>query len=353
MKKLICLALALVMVLSFVACGDKKEADRKDSKPQSTTKDTTAPTETIPEDTTGTTEGETTVTTEPTEETGEAVVPGEMITSIYMDMNDGEGGTSYFIRAYDDGSGNATLSYDTASGRKEFTYEGAEGQKVLEQLAAAFRLSGLAQLSGDVYDEGGFSASSYVEINSESFGFSYTGKNIPEEFTNIFNIFEELFVQILETVPEYVPLPMIADGVNEDQLNALTEILNTSGFSALDSLMIMDLPNDENFSYAAGLSQFKGITACTSVTHMMMTVPYSMVVVTLEDGTDAATLVEGFKTALDWTKWVCVNPSDALIATKDNMVLCLIGMDELYTGCAASVESNGWTVVETLKNPNL
>ena len=352
MKKLICLALALVMVLSFVACGDKKE---EDNKTQTSTNKTTETTE-VPEETNGVTEGDTTVETteEITEETTEAVVPGEAVTSLYMDMSDGENGTSYYMQAYDDGAGNATLSYDIEAGRKEYTFEGEQAQNALEQLAAAFRLSGLAQLNGtEVYDEGGFSAGSYIEINGESYSFSYSGKFIPEEYTTAFKNFEDLFVAILADAPEYVALPMIGEGVNEEQLAAITDILNGSGYTALDSMVVLDLPNDENFAYAAGLKAFKGITACTGVSHMMMTVPYSMVVVTLEEGTDAATLVESFKTSIDWGKWVCVNPSDAIIATKDNMVLCLIGMDELYNGCAAGVEAEGWTVVETLKNPNL
>jgi hypothetical protein len=51
-------------------------------------------------------------------------------------------------------------------------------------------------------------------------------------------------------------------------------------------------------------------------------------------------------------KWVCVAPTDALVAVKDNMVLCLIGADQLFELTSAGVEAAGWTVVETLENPN-
>ena len=48
--------------------------------------------------------------------------------------------------------------------------------------------------------------------------------------------------------------------------------------------------------------------------------------------------------------WVCVMPSNALVAVKDNMVLCLVAADELYAMTASGIESTGWTVVETLEN---
>ena len=43
-------------------------------------------------------------------------------------------------------------------------------------------------------------------------------------------------------------------------------------------------------------------------------------------------------------------PTNALVAVKDNMVLCLVAADELYAMTAAGIESTGWTVVETLEN---
>ena len=45
-------------------------------------------------------------------------------------------------------------------------------------------------------------------------------------------------------------------------------------------------------------------------------------------------------------------PTNALVAVKDNMVLCLVAADELYAMTASGIESTGWTVVETLENAN-
>ena len=46
-------------------------------------------------------------------------------------------------------------------------------------------------------------------------------------------------------------------------------------------------------------------------------------------------------------------PTNALIATKGNMVLCLIGEGEMYSVTATGVEAVGWTVVKSIDNPML
>ena len=70
-------------------------------------------------------------------------------------------------------------------------------------------------------------------------------------------------------------------------------------------------------------------------------------------GGDAEAVCEDFETTMDWRKWVCVVPSNAMIATKDNMVLCLMGSDQIYTLTAPSIEATGWNVYVTLGNPDM
>ena len=323
MKKLICLALSLLLVLSLAACATQEE-----------TENTTIPQET---------------TEEVTEETTVPAEPAEFATNFYMDLKHADELEAAYLLAYIDENGDAYLEYNTASGCKKGTVD----KVALEQLAAAYRLSALAQLTGDVYDEGEACGSYSITIGEEMPAYCYYGEFVPEEFVSAFADMEDLFVQIMTAIPEYVPTMLVEEGVNENHLAVITEIMNNSGYEALDSIAVMNIPADENFNYAAGLNGSEGIEVCTGVTHMMMTTPYSLVVVTLTEGTDAAAVVENFKTSIDWGKWVCVNPSEAIVATKDNMVLCLIGLDELYFGTAAAIEGAGWTVAESLTNPNL
>ena len=83
---------------------------------------------------------------------------------------------------------------------------------------------------------------------------------------------------------------------------------------------------------------------------MMMTTAYSLSIVKLEEGADADAVCADFAANVDWQKWVCVMPTNALVAVKDNMVLCLVAAGELYAMTASGIESTGWTVVETLEN---
>jgi len=84
-----------------------------------------------------------------------------------------------------------------------------------------------------------------------------------------------------------------------------------------------------------------------------MTTAYSLVIVTLEDASKAEAVSGDFESNLDWRKWVCVAPSNALIAQKDNMVLCLMAGDSLYTQTLTGIEAAGWTVTKTLENPDM
>ena len=84
---------------------------------------------------------------------------------------------------------------------------------------------------------------------------------------------------------------------------------------------------------------------------MMMTTPYSMVIATLDDGMDVQTVRDDFLNNLDWQKWVCVMPTGALIAQKENMVLCLMGADSLFTQTVQAVTDCGWENLESVDSP--
>lgn len=325
MKKLICLILSLLMLLSLAACG---ETGKESDTPKETTQETTA---------------------ETTQETTESQRV-EAVLSFYMDMKTAEQEAADFLNAYVNADGTAYVEYNTASGHKAANMD----TKVLEQLAGAYRISALSTFNGqEVYDEGEACCSVYIDLGTENCAYSFYGALVPEEYATIFADMEALFVQIMEGQPEYVAAPQMGEGVDLAHVAAITTILDDSGIEALDSLAIMNVEEGEFFNYNAGLSGSEGIESCTSCAAIMMTVPYSLVVVTVAEGTDTNTIVDDFAKSIDWGKWVCVQPNSATIAVKDNMVLCLLGQDEMYTGTAAAIENAGWTVAKTLNNPNL
>jgi hypothetical protein len=121
----------------------------------------------------------------------------------------------------------------------------------------------------------------------------------------------------------------------------------------LDRLVINEAVMDDTFAFTTGLSTSEGIVNGASCSSMMMTSAYSLVVVTVEDAANVAAVRADFESNMDWLKWVCVQPSNALIAQKDNMVICLMAMDQTYTETEAAINAAGWTEVVTFTNPNL
>ena len=225
---------------------------------------------------------------------------------------------------------------------------------VFNGITTAFLESGLMELNGqDAYEDGEASASMYIDFaDGTSAMVGYSGK-IPEAYAQGYAAMDAYFQTLVADMPEYVPQPMVMGDVEPALLDAVNEILNGSGIEALDSFSISQLPLDDTFSFSAGLTSADGIVNAVSCAPMMMTTAYSLVIVTLEDASKAEAVAADFESNLDWRKWVCVAPSDALLAQKDNMILCLMAADAMFTQTQQGLEAAGWTVTKTLTNPDM
>ena len=222
---------------------------------------------------------------------------------------------------------------------------------IFHGITAAFQESGLMKLDGqDVYEEGDANGSMYVEFKDGGLAMVGFGGKIPEDFAQGYEVMDQFFAELTAILPVYVPQPFVMEGVDEAMLAESLEILNGSGIEALDAFTIMQIPVDEYFAYTAGLTSAEGIGSAVSVAPMMMTTAYSLVIVSLEDGVKAEDICADFEKNMDWTKWVCVNPVSGMIATKGNLVLCLVTTGDYYNMFTSGVEASGWTVVKTLAN---
>ncbi len=322
MKKLLCLLLALAMLLCFAACTEEPADDTSDSTTEST--------------------GES--TTEATEEIAADVKP---ITTFSMNM--GMAGSTAMLVALDNGDGTVHVEYTG-----EYQKKGDLDASALEGLATVLAQSGLPALNEqNAYTEGDAYAGIYVTYADQSYLMADFGGTIPQEFIDGFNAMDAYFQTLVADMPEYIPQPEIMGEVNEDAKNALMEIMNASGIANLDAFAISDVALDENFGAVTGLAGSQGITNGTTCSALMMTEAYSLVVVTAEEGADLQEICQDFAANMAWRKWVCVSPESALIAVKENMVLCLMGSADAFAGTAQSIEAAGWTVIETLENPDL
>ena len=317
-KKILCLLLSAVLLLS--ACG----------APAAPSETTTAPT---------------------TEVTVAVTTPSEVENPVtFFTLSMGENYEEIFsMTAYANEDGTAHIEY-VGQEKKVGDFDAI----YFHGIAAAFADSGLAALNGqDAYAEGEANGSMYVEFADGSMctvGFS---GNIPEAYAQGYAAMDAYFQQLVANLPVYVPQPMLMGEVEPALLDTMTQILNGTGIDTLDGFAISQLPLDDTFGFAAGLSGTEGIVNAVSCAPMMMTTAYSLVIVTLEDASKAEAVSGDFESNLDWRKWVCVAPSNALIAQKDNMVLCLMAGDSLYTQTLTGIEAAGWTVTKTLENPDM
>jgi hypothetical protein len=210
----------------------------------------------------------------------------------------------------------------------------------------------LAALHGqDAWGEGEANGSMYVEYaDGTAVNVGFSGE-IPASYTAGYAIMDACFTDLTADLEVYIPQAMVMGEVDATLLAEMNAILSASAIEALDMFTIGQVMKDEYFAYSVGLTSDTGIAAAANCAPMMMTTAYSLVIVTLEDGIAAADICDDFEANLDWTKWVCVSPSDAMIATKDNMVLCLMAADHNFSQTANGITAAGWTTVNTLTNP--
>lgn len=327
MKKIIALLLAMLMLLSFAACGGSNN-------------ETTAP-----DTTEETTEAATEETTEGTTESGTAAQGLDSISLTYGQNLD----SIQMMNVYNNGDGTYSVDY-----MGQIRKVGSLDAAAMETIDQALQSSGLLELNGQSeYQEGEASGSYYVSYaDGTMYSADFSGV-VPEAFVNGFTAMDTCFQSITADIPEYVPEPMLVGEVAESDRAALDAILANMTLDMPDSYMISGVAKDEYFASTVGLSSDEGIASGVSFSAMMMTTAYALNIVTVEDGTSVDTVAEDFNTTLDWAKWVCVMPSNALIATKDNQVLCLMGSDDLYNQTVSAIEAAGWTTVQSLTNPDM
>jgi len=317
--KILSIVLAMVLLLSLAAC--KKEVP-EETKPVETKPVESKPVETDPE------------------------VDVKPVKYFSMSLSsDPEHTTSLSAYVVDETASTAFVEYIGAE-RKMGDLEFALLDKVAEAIAKA----NVAALDGkSEYEDGEASASMYIEFTDGTMISADFAGVIPDDFTKAFESMEACIQEITADMPVYVPEPVVMGEVNAEALAEIQAILSGSGLPNLDTFGISDVPNDDSFGFVMGLSSAEGIVNGTSCAGMMMTTAYSLVIATVEDTANIEKVREDFQNSVDWGKWVCVRPTDALIAQKGNMVLCLVAADDLFTGTQAGIEAAGWENITAFK----
>lgn len=246
--------------------------------------------------------------------------------------------------------------YSLDANTMQIEYTGSERkigiceQDALDTITYTLSKTKLADLnSKEVYEEGEASGSMYVEYaDGTVLSTNFSGK-IPEEFIAGFSTMDACFQALTSHLPVYIPQPIIMGNVDPIRLSELQAILNYSGMKNLDAFLINEVPMDSEFAFTMGLRNADSIIGGSSVSGAMMTDAYSLSIVTLKERSNIQKVRDDFEKNLDWTKWVCVMPTHALIAQKGDMVLCLMGADAQFDSTKAGIEAAGWENIMILE----
>lgn len=215
-------------------------------------------------------------------------------------------------------------------------------------ITKAVEESGMKTLNGinDFVESGNAYASAYVSYQDETYlGVSYSGV-VAEDYTAAYEYLEDYFEMLTAAMPVYVPRPVVMGEVSEPELTAVAEILDGSGMEMLDGFVISPIVKDESFAYVAGMSDDTHVLSGASCGAMMMTTPYSLVVVRVDDTKNIEAIRKDLAENLNWYKWVCVAASDAVIAQKGDLVLCLMGSGTDYEMTLRGIRNAGWESIE-------
>lgn len=315
MKKILALTLAALLLFACTACGAEQAQPT-----QPTTEPTTVPIELT-----------TSVSTDRT------------ATYVQLSISEEDGGY-VALTAYEE-EGKAYVEF-VSDVKKVSTFE----LSVLDDIAAQVDEHLKALNDQHVYEDGLASASMYVGYSDEScMAADFTG-NIPQLFRDGYAAVESYFRQLMADVPIYVPRPIVEGEPNADALKVMEDLLVASGADPLDMFVIADVPMDEGFTAMMGLSKTDGIVNGLSCSPMMSAVAFSCMIATAENEAAVGAIAEDFAANIQWNRWVCVSATNAIVATKDNQVLCLVATGDLFTKLANTALATDWNVVKSLTN---
>ncbi|MBO5109785.1 MAG: hypothetical protein J6D21_03615 [Clostridia bacterium] len=340
MKRLLSLVLALALLTALMGCGQTPA----DTTPTATP-DVTTPTQTTPTQST------------PVQSTPVQSTPAQTPPALPPSTEEAENPISYLtVSLGEDYSHIRSITvYLNDDGSTHVEYVG-EVKKVadldgwvLHSVTLALMATGLKACNGqEVWVSGDANGSLYVSFADGTYWGASYGGSVPAAFRQAYAVLDAYMAELTAPLPVYVPQPLLLSPVEDKYIEELMAIFRAGKVQDLDAFTV-----DSSLSHhTLGLSSGDSIRSSAYCAAMMMTTPYSLTLVTVKEGVDARDVCKDFEEHIDWTKWVCVLPSNAMIAVKGDLVLCLLGSDALYTQTAAGIETSGWTVYRTLRRPN-
>ena len=120
------------------------------------------------------------------------------------------------------------------------------------------------------------------------------------------------------------------EGTLEELLNKVIEIQPVEFMGGVIPVDLTDTSEDGLWALKSftGLDSAEGITEVGVYEPMMGSIPYSMVMVRVAEGTDPQTVAESMKNNIDQRKWICVEADDLkVVGYADVVMLIMVGSD--------------------------
>ena len=120
------------------------------------------------------------------------------------------------------------------------------------------------------------------------------------------------------------------EGTMEELVNKVIEAQPVEFMGGTMPVDLADTSEDglwmiKNFT---GLDSAEGLTDIAVYEPMMGSIPFSLVMVRVAEGTDAKTVAETMKAGIDQRKWICVEADDLqVVGYRDVVMLIMVGSD--------------------------
>ncbi len=111
------------------------------------------------------------------------------------------------------------------------------------------------------------------------------------------------------------------EGTMEEIANKITE-QNPAEF--MGGTMTLDLTDLDGLKYNTGLDSADGITDAAVFGPMMGSIAFSLVLVRVDENTDAQAVAEAMKAGIDTRKWICVEANDLMVATYGDVAMLIM-----------------------------
>ena len=132
-----------------------------------------------------------------------------------------------------------------------------------------------------------------------------------------------------EKAPETTAAPKL-EGTMEELVNKVVEIRPVEFMGGLMPVDLADTSEDGLWMVknCTGLDSAENLTDVAVYEPMMGSIPFSLVMVRVAEGTDAKTVAEAMKAGIDQRKWICVEADDLQVAGYGDVVmLIMVGSD--------------------------